>query len=97
MACADRSAEAFALYRTFQAAISCALFFVTPVLSADGGKVATEAGLAIEIFIVAVNLMLALLGWGIFDCIAREEEEAEKGADSVTAPLLASESSGRVQ
>ena len=31
---------------------------MTPLLSADGGKVATQEGLAIEIFIVAVNLML---------------------------------------
>ena len=32
----DRSAEAFGLYRSFQAAVSCALFFVTPTFSADG-------------------------------------------------------------
>ena len=38
----DRSAEAFGLYRSFQAAVSCALFFVTPTFSADGERSASR-------------------------------------------------------
>ena len=105
--CADdfpgRSAEAFALYRSFQAAIACALFFVTPLLSTDGGTVATSAGLVIEIVVVAVNLLLALAGWAVFDCLPPEppgpsDESVTKRRDSeaggIRAPLMADEGGG---
>lgn len=91
--CADefggRSAEAFALYRTFQAAMSCSLFFLTPLWSTDEGKVATANGLVIEIVVVAANLLLALLGWAVFDCLPRDREKANARAASTTRePVL---------
>eukprot|EP01043_Picozoa_sp_COSAG02_P001613 COSAG02_NODE_34_length_49821_cov_105.420438_44_plen_482_part_00 len=91
--CADdfggRSAEAFALYRTFQAAMSCSLFFLTPLWSTDEGKVATVDGLVIEIAVVAANLLLALLGWAIFDCLPGDREKAHaRVASTMREPLL---------
>ena len=88
--CADdfdgRSAEAFALYRTFQAAMSCTLFFLTPLWSTDEGKVATANGLVVEIAVLAVNLLLALLGWAVFDCLPGGKVGGASG--TVREPLI---------
>ena len=70
------NAEAFALYRTFQAAISCSLFFMTgPLFSADNGKVATDSGLLMEINILLINLGLAGVGWVLYTACKDEESK----------------------
>lgn len=65
--------------------MSCSLFFLTPLWSADEGKVATANGLLVEIAVVVVNLLVALLGWAVFDCLPG----GKRGASStVREPLM---------
>ena len=73
----EQSAQAFALFRTWQAAVLCVLFFVTGTqwLSTPDGTVATEQGLVWETLIVVSNLVLAIATW----CCYERERAATTG------------------
>ena len=60
-------AEAFALYRTVQAATNFVLFLATPLLSLDGGHVAGRHGLAIELLLLLGTTVAGLLSWAAFE------------------------------
>lgn len=64
---AGREAEAFALYRTVQAATNFILFIVTPLLSMEGGYVADRRGLSIELLLLLGTTAVGLVTWAIFE------------------------------
>lgn len=60
------SADAWALFRSFQAFGAAFCFFITSTLSGSDGKTASETQLLVEIAITAVVMYLALLGHWLF-------------------------------
>jgi len=81
------SADAFALFRTFQAAGAAVCFFISSGLSIDKGSTSTEKQLLTELVITATMGYLAIMGHWLF---SKFEGRAKAIAADDASPFFAS-------